>query len=244
VSSDDRTRQLKEVTVESVQAVATSALKSALLMTPRGRGADWAGFVEAESGTVGLLPGTSHRGLGGLDGQRLVIGAKGVSLVSQSGQVTSVRYDRCAAMLAWPDGGRQLIGDDAISIRLEPTVYQGATAEPVDAAIPAQLRVDLPARDPQDIPQPGTAGGSPGRYTQAGATAGGAIDRFRGLSGGQKLKVGALGLVTVVVGAAALGLTIGMLVGAVGFRPLPAIGSWMTVGYLGRAFLKAWKNAY
>jgi len=58
------------------------------------------------------------------------------------------------------------------------------------------------------------------------------------------LKVGALGLVTVVVGAAALGLTIGMLVGAVGFRPLPAIGSWMTVGYLGRAFLKAWKNAY
>ncbi|WP_326551645.1 M16 family metallopeptidase [Micromonospora sp. NBC_01813] len=243
-SSDDRTRQLKEVTVESVQAVATTALKSALLMTPRARGADWAGFVEAESGTVGLLPGTSHRGLGGLDGQRLVIGAQGVSLVSESGQVASVRYDRCVAMLAWPDGGRQLIGDDAISIRLEPTVYQGATAELADAAIPAQLRVDMPARDPQEIPQPETADGSPGRYTQAGATAGGAIDRFRGLSGGQKLKVGALGLVTVVVGAAALGLTIALLVGAVGFRPLPAIGSWMTVGYLGRAFLKAWKNAY
>ena len=244
-SSDDLTRQLKEVTVESVHAVATTAHASSLLMTPRGRGADWAGFIRAEPGLVGLLPGTSHRGLGGLDGQRLIVGAEGVSLVTgsgQSGQVVSVRYDRCAAMLAWPDGGRQLIGDDGVSLQLEPTVYEGATAELADAAVPVQSRIDLPARDPAEIPQPETVAGPAGRHPRSGVAGSGVVARFRSLSSGQQLKVGALGLITLVVGVAVLSLTIAMIVGAVDFRVLSALGSWMIAGYLGRAFLKAWNE--
>jgi hypothetical protein len=47
----------------------------------------------------------------------------------------------------------------------------------------------------------------------------------------------------VVVRAAAQGLAIAMVVGAVGFRRLAALSVWMMVGYLGRAFRKAWNAA-
>lgn len=57
-----------------------------------------------------------------------------------------------------------------------------------------------------------------------------------------RLQVGALGLVALVVGLSALGVTVAMIVGAVQFRLLPAIGSWIIAGYLGRTFLTKWQN--
>ncbi|MFV2013607.1 MULTISPECIES: hypothetical protein [unclassified Micromonospora] len=99
---------------------------------------------------------------------------------------------------------------------MEPTVYEGATADLADAAVPA------------------------GRHPRAGVAGGGATARFQSLGSGQQLKVGALGLITLVVGVAVLSLTIAMIVGAVDFRVLSALDSWMIAGYLGRAFLKAW----
>ena len=170
-TSDELLRQIKSVTPESVHQVATDALDSSLLMTPHRRVADWAGFVAAPSGSTEAVTGTTHPGLGGLP-QRLVVGVDGVSLITGAGDgvsgkdvegaadvphnVATVRFDRCVAMLAWPDGGRQLIGDDAVAVRLEPTLYRDATAQAVDGAVPPQLRVDLPARDPDEIPRPET----------------------------------------------------------------------------------------
>ncbi|MDG4763995.1 insulinase family protein [Solwaraspora sp. WMMD406] len=239
-SSDDLVRQLKEVTPQAVHETATAALATSLLMTPRGRTADWAGFEAAPSGSSETVTGTAHPGLGGAAGQRLIIGPDGVSLASdRHDEVATVRYDQCVTMLAWPDGGRQLIGADAVSVSLEPTIYRGATAQLVDAAVPAALRVDLPARDPQEIPQPATVG-PPGPATAGG---GGVIARFRRLRTSQQAKIAGIGLVTVVVGGTALVVTIGMLTGAIGFRLLPAIGSWMIAGYLGRALVKAWEEA-
>jgi hypothetical protein len=127
-------------------------------------------------------------------------------------------------------GGRQLIGADAISVRIEPTLYKGATALNIDAQIPPGIRVDLPARDPDRIPRPETA-----RPPAAASAAGGRITPNR-------LQVGALGLVTLVVGALALGVTVAMIIGAMDFRLLPAIGAWIITGYLGRAFLGKWQG--
>nr|WP_245603444.1 insulinase family protein [Salinispora cortesiana] len=153
-ASDDLLRQVKEVTPEAVHEVATHVLADSLLMTPSGRTADWAGFVAAPASSAAKVTGTDYPGRGGL-AQRLVVGTDGVSVVSQgSDEFATVHYDKCAALLTWPDGGRQLLGEDGISIRLEPTLYRGLTTHAVDQAVPAQVRVELPARDPEEIPQP------------------------------------------------------------------------------------------
>lgn len=231
-SSDDLLRQLKEVTPEAVHKVATEAFAASLLMTPGGRTADWAGFVPAPTGSAELVTGTDHPGLGRL-AQRLVVGADGVSLVSNdSDEFATVHYDRCAAMLAWPDGGRQLIGDDGISIRVEPTLYQGVATQLVDEAVSTQIRVDLPARAPEDIPQPPTA---TQRYNL--------IRRFNSFSIREKVKVATLGCVAAVFGGLAATVTIAMMVGAMEMRVLRTIGSWMIAGYLIRAFIKSWRES-
>ncbi|MFI6761706.1 insulinase family protein [Micromonospora sp. NPDC050417] len=227
-SGDEVAQELKAVTVEQVHEVTKVALASALLMTPYGRTADWAGFAAAPTGSSEALRGTTYQGLGDVS-TRLVVADEGVSLVSKEGEPVTVRFDQCVAMLAWPDGARQLIGGDAISVRIEPTLYRGATAVNIDAQVPAGVRVDLPARDPGQIPSPETVTAAPV------TAAGGRITPNR-------LQVGALGLVALVVGALALGVTVAMIVGAVEFRLLPAIGSWIIAGYLGRAFLAKWQG--
>ena len=59
-------------------------------------------------------------------------------------------------MLAWPDGARQLIGHDGMVVNVEPTLYRSASAavQELDARVPRELRVDLPARDAGEIPRP------------------------------------------------------------------------------------------
>ena len=227
-SSDELAQELKAVTVDEVHAVTGVALESALLMTPYGRTADWAGFVAAPTGSTEAVRGTTYQGLGDMS-TRLVVGESGISLVPKEGDPNTVRFDQCVVMLAWPDGARQLIGADAISVRIEPTLYRGSTALSIDAQVPPGVRVDLPARDPDQIPSPETSAPS------TGTAAGGRISANR-------LQVGALGLVTLVVGALALGVTVAMIIGAMDFRLLPAIGAWIITGYLGRAFLGKWQG--
>jgi zinc protease len=71
-----------------------------------------------------------------------------------------------AAVLCWPDGRRTLIGEDAISLTVEPTLFARAAAVPpaIDAAVPPDRRVLMPARDPSEIPQP-----DPERYRPVAA---------------------------------------------------------------------------
>lgn len=150
-SSDELAGELKAVTIEQVREVTGVALGSALLMTPNGRTADWAGFVAAPTGSEEAVRGTTYPGLGDRS-TRLVVGESGISLVPEEGEPNTVRFDRCVAMLAWPDGARQLVGADAVTVRIEPTLYRGATALNIDARVRREVRVDLPARDPDEIP--------------------------------------------------------------------------------------------
>ncbi|MFY1669452.1 M16 family metallopeptidase [Plantactinospora sp. WMMB334] len=225
-SSDALVWKLKAVTVEQVHGVARAALDSALLMIPAGRTADWAGFVAAPIASDEVVSGTAYRGLGDPT-EQLVIGAEGVSLVSGGGPAATVRFDRCAVMLDWPDGGRLLIGDDGISVRVEPTLYRGADDVRVDSRVPAGSRVSLPAREPDEIPRPAP----PGRA--------GASRRSRRPTR-RHVRIGVLGLITLGMGALALVVSIGIVIGEVDASPLGAIGGWMIAGYLGRGLWKAW----
>ncbi|WP_430780508.1 insulinase family protein [Actinoplanes sp. G11-F43] len=151
---DEALAEVRAVTADDVAGVAAVAYGSGLLMVPGGGGADWAGYTAAPTMSETVLEGRTHRGRGDRN-LRLISGARGISVV-EGDVVGTVRYDTCAAVLAWPDGARQLIGEDAVMARVEPTLYRDAeqVVRDVDEWIPARLRIDMPPRDRDRIPQP------------------------------------------------------------------------------------------
>ncbi|MCO8275772.1 insulinase family protein [Actinoplanes sp. TRM 88003] len=153
LEADEVIDGLRAVTAAEIAQVAAEAWEAGLLMTPHTR-ADWAGFTAAPTHSETAVAGTSYRSRDTPD-EKLIVGAEGVSIVSDTNRVT-VRFDDCVIMRAWPDGGRHLVGADGIVVFVEPTLYKGArdAVERLDASIPAAVRVEQPARDPGQIPQP------------------------------------------------------------------------------------------
>ncbi|WP_027661009.1 peptidase M16 family protein [Salinispora fenicalii] len=230
-ASDDLLRQVKEVTPEAVHEVATEVLADSLLMTPHGRTADWAGFVAAPTSSTTVVTGTEYSGKGGL-AQRIIVGTDGVSLVGKGGdEFATVHYDTCAALLTWPDGGRQLLGADGISIRLEPTLYQGLTTQAVDQGVSEQVRVDLPARDPAEIPQPPPVSRRPGVFR-----------RFTALSRRKKIRIVTRSCLAVGVTGLSGAMFIGTMTGHVELRALTVIGGVVGPALLVRSVVHAWKE--
>ena len=160
--------ELRAVTIADVHAVAVEAMQSVLLMTPQCRSAEWAGFTAAPTHSTAAATGPRYVSRDNSP-VSLIVGPHEVGMITPDGPVT-VRYDRCAAQLVWPDGGRQLVGDDGLVVRVEPTLFilDGAATAMLDAGVPADAVVRMPARDPSAIPQPrpatppGAAGGGSG----------------------------------------------------------------------------------
>lgn len=91
-----------------------------------------------------------------LDQARLVIGEEGVSLV-RGRAVDTVRYAQCAALLKWPDGARQLISRDAVTIRIEPTLWRMKNhGAQLDDMVTADRSAFLPIRPDETVPRPWT----------------------------------------------------------------------------------------
>ncbi|WP_030270562.1 insulinase family protein [Streptomyces sp. NRRL B-24484] len=155
---DELRAELAAVTAEDVRTTAQQALGSGLLRVPAGRRADWAGYTAAPLHSTAAVEGSRHRSRepGGPD---LVIGRAGVSLVRE-GEAATVRYDACAAFLAWPDGGRRLIGADGICVEIEPACFavDAHALASIDAAVPHQAYVRMPPRTAPARPsRPGPA---------------------------------------------------------------------------------------
>ncbi|MFC7535333.1 insulinase family protein [Actinoplanes sp. GCM10030250] len=138
---DDAVTEASAVTVAEVAEVAASAYESGLLMTPAGTSADWGGYPTVALRGPAAVSGRTVRARGNRN-LRLVHGDEGISLV-EGETTTTVRYDACAALLAWPDGGRRLVGDDAATVRLEPALFRGGAAlvDEIDARVPARARI-------------------------------------------------------------------------------------------------------
>jgi zinc protease len=226
---DEVVTDLKAVTAEDVHAVATEALATALLMTPHGRKADWAGYSAAPTSSTGAVDGTTYAGIGDAS-DRLIVGPDGVTRTWSSGEFATVRFDSCVAVLALPDGARQLVGADGINVRIEPTLYRDGGRIAIDERVPPGVRVDLPARDPSEIPAPAPS-------TTATATPVRSAADIR-----HRITVGVLAILTAVMGVAALVVSIGMAIGAFEPRVLGIIGIWIIAGWLGRTFLKEWRG--
>ncbi|MGW3355951.1 insulinase family protein [Streptomyces bungoensis] len=154
LSPEQARAELNAVTLADLREVAREAWDSGLLQVP-GRGADWAGLTLAPQYSAGAVTGSRHQSLDD-DRVTLVIGAEGVTLETPRGPVT-VRYDACAAMSARPDGARVLTGHDGFAVTVEPTLFRGVDAEriaAIDAAVPPEAVVRMPAREPDRIPRP------------------------------------------------------------------------------------------
>jgi zinc protease len=164
--------EVRAVTVADVAEVATEAYGKGLLMTPPGGTAGWAGYAAAPVMSPAVLPGRTHRGRGNRS-LRLISGADGVSVTGPDA-IAAVRWDSCAALLAWPDGARHLIGEDAVVARIEPTLYRGAdrVVREADARVPQRLRIEMPPRNRDRIPQPeaGSRTGSGRLYATVAVT--------------------------------------------------------------------------
>jgi zinc protease len=220
--------ELKGVTVADLHEVAREALDSALLMVPDGRRADWAGFAAAPSTSDRAVAGTAYKSLES-NAVRLVVAPEGVSVVGAQEAVT-VRYAECAAVLGWPDGRRLLIGHDAVTVTLEPTLFAGGITalQAIDAAVPAHLRVVMPPRDPSAIPQPDPERGTGGRRPDD-------VGRRWSLAG-----IVVLALMLLVIGVPTVALTVGLLTASRTDSELLviAVAGALLSGYLGYAVVR------
>jgi zinc protease len=150
---EEAVAEVRAVTGDDVAEVASAAYAAGLLMAPAGTVTGPDGWTAAPVGSVSAVSGRTHRARRNR-GLRLVHGADGVSVLDGDA-VRTVHFDRCAGVLAWPDGGRRLIGDDAIAVPVEPALYRDGAAivAAIDARTPAALRIVMPPRDPDTIPQ-------------------------------------------------------------------------------------------
>ncbi|UWZ40159.1 insulinase family protein [Dactylosporangium roseum] len=152
LSAEEIRTELRAVTLADVHAAFLEVYGTGLLQVPDGHSADWAGYVAA--------PTTSERAVDGRRFGDLVVGPEGVSLRHGERSATVV-FKECAICLAFPDGGRQLIGHDSITVRIEPTLQSVPpdALRQIDAAL-APVTVWLPARDPSAIPQAASPAGA------------------------------------------------------------------------------------
>lgn len=148
---------LAAVSAAEVQRVAEEAFGSSLFVLPPKREPHRLGFTHLGGSDGTAVAGRRIRSADyPLDQARLVIGEEGVSLV-QGKAVDTVRYARCAALLTWPDGGRLLIGRDAVSVSIEPTLWRLKDhAAHLGEKVGAERSVAMPYRPSERVPGPWT----------------------------------------------------------------------------------------
>jgi hypothetical protein len=192
-SPAERRAAIAEVTVGDVVALARQAWDSGLLVAPVGSG--WAGtsLVHREGGepVVG-------RAFERIDADAtIVVGDAGATL--RDGRTrTTVRFDASAALLAYPDGGRLLMGLDGARVPFEPTLHDDldvrAVAELVDQRLPDELVIPVPRPEAPERPDKDQIQ----QVRQARADREVEEDGLAGTARGAAVAVGRLGLVIVL----------------------------------------------
>jgi hypothetical protein len=117
-STADELAEYDAITLDAVWNVARQVHANALLLAPES--ADHLGYARA---TRDHFQVAGDRFRSDADPEtELIVGDDGVSLV-QGPTVSTVVFAECAALLAWPDGTRMLIGNDGVACEVRPTRY-------------------------------------------------------------------------------------------------------------------------
>ncbi|QKW35760.1 hypothetical protein HUT06_18385 [Actinomadura sp. NAK00032] len=171
---------LDELGPEDVQEVGRTMLDTALLMLPEGEEPQGARFAAAPVASAVAVEGRIHTRPD--EAQRgLIVGRDGVTSLTGPAMAT-VRFDQCAAVLAWPDGQRVLVGLDGMMVGVEPNLWNAGSdaVADIDRYAPAEAVVPMPERPAERIPP--RIGTAPVAEPDAGGTArAGAVAALFGL---------------------------------------------------------------
>jgi zinc protease len=151
-SSEELLGEIDALTGADIQAVAAQVRDNALLMVPRDVGSPGNRYAPAPTGSVGTVEGTVLLPAGDAPG-RLVVGPTGVSRVAGL-TFTTVKYADCRLVNAWPDGTRQLFGNDGLVVYVDPSAWQGGEVAPgvIDAHVPPSVVLTQPAQPATETP--------------------------------------------------------------------------------------------
>jgi zinc protease len=132
--------------------VAVQARDNALLMLPGGTSPPGTRYSAAPGGSPGTVDGHVLEPTGEGRG-KLIVGPFGVSL-AQGLHFATVKFAECQLVNAWPDGARQLIGADGISLHVDPAQWQGGYIAPgiIDANVSPAVVLIQPARPGKPTP--------------------------------------------------------------------------------------------
>lgn len=147
----ERRAALEAVTAADVRRVARQAWDTGLLVTPVAEG--WAGTSVVPRGEGPAVEGAAFERLDA--DATVVVGPDGATLRDGRARQT-VRFAETAALFAYPDGGRLLVGLDGAEIPFEPTLHDDLTASRVvtlvDERVPADLVVPVPRAQAPERP--------------------------------------------------------------------------------------------
>lgn len=129
-------------------------------------------------------------------------------------------------------GAEQMLIDAAAYRPDDPAIwYCGLTTDTVDQAVPAQVRVELPARDPEEVPQPPPVSRRPGL-----------LRRFRSFSTRKKVRVVTLSCIAAGVSSISVTVLIAVLVGQAELSAFGIIGSLLLPPFLVGSVVRVWKE--
>lgn len=149
---EESTRGVRE---PDVLAALAGFLESMVLALPEDTDAgEIATPIRQESGS-----GLSGKALKPAHGQTwtLTLSPEGVSTTDTANRTVSVRFDACAAVRAWDDGARVLVGADGFAISYRPEQWKDSAADvsrAIDTGVGPERVVQLGTRVPLDPPAP------------------------------------------------------------------------------------------
>jgi len=156
---EHRATELQSVTRDDVTAFHREMASTALFALPRGVSLH---PCFGEQASVSMNPSVRGRVIRCVDAPRrtelLTYGPDGVSLLYPDNSHCTVRYSELAAALYYEDGAVCLIGNDAATVTVEPTLWRDGkrVCQQIRERVPAHQVVDVISRPPDAIPRPTT----------------------------------------------------------------------------------------
>lgn len=157
-SPADRVEALRALTREDVGALLRPFLDGLLVGVPAE--ARWDDELRTlRMPTAQPVAGRRHRAEEYPSDRRVLVVADDVVAIESSAGVHAIRAASIAGVLAYPDGGRDVIGVDGWGLSVEPTLWRrgGEAVDGVDALAGVDRILPMPPRPADRVPRPAPA---------------------------------------------------------------------------------------
>lgn len=159
-TAESRAEEVLSVTREDVTAFGRELEATAIFALPGGVPLQPCFGDRAPASLGAEVEGRVVRSLDApVSSERLAYGPEGVSLLFPDGSHCTVRYSELAAALYYEDGAVALVGHDAATLLIEPTLWRGGgrVCQQIREHVPSHRVVDERSRPAEAIPKPMTS---------------------------------------------------------------------------------------